>query len=78
MIENLEDAMMVMVDAMDLYERFTVDSDPESESVTEDSIYAALGRAGASPLEVVELKDIYIDKLRGMIHPRVDPKRLNS
>lgn len=77
MIENLEDAMMVMVDAMDLYERFTHDPDPESESITEDSIYSALRRAGASVLEITELKDIYIDKLRGIIHPTVDPKKLN-
>lgn len=77
MIENLEDAVLVLADAIEIREQFISEPDPETESVTEDSIYAALAIAGASPFEILELKDRYTSFLRKIIRPSVDPKRLN-
>lgn len=73
MIDNLEDAVLVLWDANDIREDFKQKPDPES-SVTEESIWASLRVHGESSLDVVRYSPMYTRALRLMLGQVIDPQ----
>lgn len=75
MVENLEDAVLILEDAKRIRDDYKANPDPEAYSDTEESVIAALLRADITPIEVLRLKKIYTRALRIILKADVDQQR---
>ena len=74
MSANLEDAVIIIEDALKIRRSELANQDPEAAYDTEESVMEALRRNGASPLEVLHLRDRYTRTVRLILREVVDPK----
>ena len=74
MVKNLEDAIIILEDAIKIRNQERENPDSEAAFDTEESVIASLRQHGERHEETLRLKARYTRAARIIIHQTVDPK----